>query len=308
MLSGLLKLWVRVALPFFAKEIRITGSEQFTQKGPLILAVNHPNSFLDAILLGAYMQYPVHFLSRGDVFRIAWVRALLMRINMLPVYRIRDGKDKLGLNDQTFELSREVLQKNGILLVFVEGFCEHQTTLQLPLKKGAPRVIDACWRQSIPVRILPVWLQYSSFTQFPKTIEIKLGNMIEKPAEADKLEPAFVWQKINDLTATALKALESDQSDLISPVSFFKKILLTLPAMLAAVLHAPLYLPVKAILQKATRDNVHYDSVLFAVLLFLYPVYLVGLGFLLAAYLSGSWFLLPIILLPILARAYVSWK
>jgi 1-acyl-sn-glycerol-3-phosphate acyltransferase len=308
MLKGLLKVWVRLALPFFARDIRITGKEQFSQKGPLVLAVNHPNSFLDALLLAAYMQNPVHFLSRGDVFRIGWVRALLMHINMLPVYRIRDGKDKLGLNDQTFELSREVLQKNGILLVFVEGFCEHQTTLQLPLKKGAPRVIDACWRQSIQVRILPVWLQYSSFTQFPKIIEIKLGNIIEKPPEADNLEPAFVWQKINDLTATALKALESKQSDLNTKVPSFKRFLLAIPAMLAAVLHAPLYLPVKAIVQKATRDNVHYDSVLFACLMLLYPLYLIGLGILLASAISLSWFLLPVFGFPILARCYVLWK
>ncbi len=308
MLNRVLKIWARVALPFFAKEIRITGREQLAQKGPLVLAVNHPNSFLDAILLGVFMHHPVHYLARGDVFRIGWVRAVLTRINMLPVYRIRDGKDMLGLNDQTFERSREVLARNGILLVFVEGFCEHQTTLQLPLKKGAPRVIDACWRQGIPVRILPVWLQYSSFTAYPKRIEIKLGNIIEKPDGADTQEPAFTWQKINDLTTHELKALEGRQAELHPPVSKITRILLALPALLGAVLHAPLYLPVKGLIKNATKNNVHFDSLLLAALLVLYPVYLIGLGILLASATSPGWFVLPVLVLPLLARTYVIWK
>ncbi len=308
MLRRLLKIWVRLALPFFAKKIFITGREQLTLKGPLILAVNHPNSFLDAILLGAYMEQPVHYLARGDVFRIRWVRALLTRMNMLPVYRIRDGKDKLGLNDQTFERSREVLQKNGILLVFVEGFCEHQTTLQLPLKKGAPRVIDACWRQGIPVRILPVWLQYSSFTQYPKSIEIKLGNIIEKPSGSDVMEPAFVWQRINDLTVQELKRMENEQANLQHHTSATKQLLLFIPAVFGAVLHAPLYLPVQAVVKHFTRNTVHFDSALFAVLLLLYPVYLIGLGIWLATATSTVWIVLPLLGMPLLARTYMEWR
>ncbi|CAN5622141.1 hypothetical protein BH10BAC2_BH10BAC2_12910 [soil metagenome] len=83
------------------------------------------------------MQQPVHFITRGDVFNKRWVRFVLSQLNMIPIFRIRDGKDKLSLNEQTFIRSVEILRNNGLLMIFVEGFCEHQTTL-LPLKKGAP--------------------------------------------------------------------------------------------------------------------------------------------------------------------------
>jgi 1-acyl-sn-glycerol-3-phosphate acyltransferase len=308
MLSGFLKFWVRLALPFFAKNIHISGTECLKEKGPLVLALNHPNSFLDAVLLGAFMEQPVHFLARGDVFRIGWVRAILTRINMLPVYRIRDGKDKLNLNEQTFERSREVLEKNGILLVFVEGFCEHQTTLQLPLKKGAPRVIEACWRKGVPVKILPIWLQYSSFTGHPKTIEIRFGDKIGRPPAADGKEPNVVWQMINEHTSKALLALEQKPSQPVFPLPTLLRILLAIPAILGAVLHAPLYLPVQALVRHATRNNVHYDSVLFAVLLLLYPVYLLTAAVLLASTTSFVFMLLPLIVLPLTARCYVLWK
>jgi 1-acyl-sn-glycerol-3-phosphate acyltransferase len=309
MLNAFLKVWVRLALPFFARQIVIEGKEQLACKGPLVLAVNHPNSFLDAILLGAFMHHPVYYLARGDVFRKKWVRRLLTKMNMLPVYRIRDGKDKLSLNEQTFERSREVLAADGILLVFVEGFCEHQTTLQLPLKKGAPRVIDACWRQGVPVDILPVWLRYDSFTGHPKHISMHLGELITKPGGIAQMDAPLVWQSINEQTAAALKKLEHKAADIrFEKTSSTGKLLLHLPALLAAVLHAPLYLPVKTVVQKATRTNVHFDSALFAALLLLYPLYLVLLGVLLAWAVGAWWFLYPVVVLPALARCYVLWK
>jgi 1-acyl-sn-glycerol-3-phosphate acyltransferase len=308
MLILILKWWARLALPFFTKKISFKGKEHLAEKGPLILAVNHPNSFFDAIIMGAFMDNPTHYLARGDVFRIGWVRKLLTQMNMLPIYRMRDGKDKLNLNDQTFELSRQVLAKKGILLVFVEGFCEHQTTLQLPLKKGAPRVIDECWRQGTPVAILPVWLTYSSFTQFPKNIEINLGEVLKKPAGIENEEPALVWQKINDRTTQALQQLEKQPKEKARPLSGLASALLGLPAILGAVLHAPLYLPIKAIVGSATKDTVHYDSALFAVLMFIYPLFLLALGFVMVSLISWPWFFFPLVVFPLLARAFVVWK
>ena len=308
MLSTFLKYWVRLALPFFAKSIKFQGKKQLSQKGPLVLAVNHPNSFLDAMLMGVFMHDPVHYLARGDVFRIGWVRWLLTQIKMLPIYRIRDGKDKLSLNDQTFEKSREVLEKNGILLVFVEGFCEHQTTLQLPLKKGAPRVIDTCWRQGIPVRILPIWIEYSSFTAYPKQIEIRMGKVLENEEDISKLEPSVVWQKINESTAKALKELELQKAKPEQRQPAFLRALLFLPAMLGAILHAPLYLPLKSIATKATRNNVHYDSIMLAVMVFTYPLYLFLFAIVLNAFAGWPLFFLPLMVMPLLARCYVLWK
>lgn len=308
MFYGFLRIWVRLGLFLFAKSIRISGKQQLQQTGPLVLAVNHPNSFLDAILLGAFMKQPVHFLTRGDAFKNKYVRSILRHINMLPIYRIRDGKDKLSLNQQTFELSEKVLMSGGILLVFVEGFCEHQTTLQLPLKKGAPRVIESCWRKGVLVDILPVWLRYSSFTSFGKRIDISLGIVLKPLEHLSGKEPAMVWQLINQQTAHGLADLERHMAHKQPTISVLSKTFLSIPALLGAVLHAPLYLPVQSIVHKLTRHDVHYDSVLLAVLLMVYPLFLIGLGIALVTQTSWSWFFLPIVGMPLLARAFVLWK
>ena len=36
--------------------------------GPLLIASNHPNSFLDAIILATLFKNPVYALARGDAF------------------------------------------------------------------------------------------------------------------------------------------------------------------------------------------------------------------------------------------------
>ena len=46
-----------------------------------------------------------------------------------------------------------------------------------------------------------------------------------------------------------------------------------MPAIAGLIIHAPLYLPIKAFTLSRTGDNDHYDSVLTALLLFTYPVY-----------------------------------
>ena len=297
-----------MALPFFAKKIAVHNATALNEAGPLILAVNHPNSFLDAILLGAYMKHPVHFITRGDVFKKAWVRKFLHLLNMIPIYRIRDGKEKLSLNEATFLKSVEVLRSNGVLLIFVEGFCENQTTLQLPLKKGAPRILQACWQQGIEAKVLPVWLEYSSFNLIGKTIHITLGEVFEKNICTD-IGSATCMAQINTFTTNQLLHLSQVVPFVHRQPDAIMKLLLYLPAMLGAVLHAPLYIPLAAITKKISADNVHYDSLMFVMLIFLYPLLLIVCGTLLylttGNALAG---LAVIIVMPLLALCFIHWK
>jgi hypothetical protein len=88
----------------------------------------------------------------------------------------------------------------------------------------------------------------------------------------------------------------------------FLRALLSLPAMLGAILHAPLYLPLKSIATKATRNNVHYDSIMLAVMVFTYPLYLFLIAIVLNAFAGWPLFFLPLMVMPLLARCYVLWK
>ena len=81
----------------------INNKEYLSLKGPLLIAANHPNSFLDAIILSTIFKRPVYSLARGDAFVKPFYKKLLLSLNMFPVYRISEGVENLENNYETFE-------------------------------------------------------------------------------------------------------------------------------------------------------------------------------------------------------------
>jgi hypothetical protein len=226
---------------------------------------------------------------------------------MIPVFRLRDGKDKLALNDETFVKSVGILRNSEILLIFVEGLCEHQTELLLPLKKGAPRILQSCWQEGVPVKVLPVWLEYSSFDRFGKTIDIRLGQRFGNEIATD-VDHVSSINEINAVTTRQL--LQLSRSVPFKPVqpNGIERFLLLIPAMLGAVLHAPLYLPLNAFARKVSAANVHFDSILLATLIFLYPLYVFIIAIILLILSHQWWAFLVFLIFPLTAKAYIHWK
>ncbi|MCW3080140.1 1-acyl-sn-glycerol-3-phosphate acyltransferase [Segetibacter sp.] len=164
---------------FFRKIVFESGVSSH-QKGPLLLACNHPNSFLDALLIGSYFKHPVHFLARGDAFKNPLVKKILSALKVIPIYRLSEGKECLALNDTTFGKCTDILVNGGIVLIFSEGLCLHQWKLT-SLKKGTARIALNAWKQpeiADSFCILPVSLNYSSFTRFRKNVIIDFGDTI----------------------------------------------------------------------------------------------------------------------------------
>lgn len=182
MLYTFVKYFVRSALVIYCRKIIFTNRNLLNTKGPLLLACNHPNSFFDAILLGAFFKQPVHFLARGDAFKKPFAKRVLTALKLIPIYRLKEGKEYLALNDATFERCAEILTAGGIVLIFSEGLCENKWSLR-QLKKGSARIALNAWKQpgiAGSFRILPASLNYSTFTRFRKRVIIDFGIPIVK--------------------------------------------------------------------------------------------------------------------------------
>ncbi len=161
-----IKSWVRAGLQFFCRKVVISNRNVLNAKGLLLLACNHPNSFFDAVLLGALFKNPVHFLARGDAFKNPIAKKILTTLKAIPIYRLSEGKEYLALNDTAFERCNRILRDRGIVLIFSEGLCLNQWELR-PLKKGSAKIAINAWKQeaiSKAFRVLPVSLNYNSFT------------------------------------------------------------------------------------------------------------------------------------------------
>ncbi len=302
MLYSFVKIWTRAALLLFCKRICIHNPSQFRDRGPILIAANHPNSFLDAILIGALMKQPVHFLTRSDVFKHKWIRVLLHQLQMIPVYRIRDGKDKLSLNESSFRLSCQALEKGENVLIFAEGFCNYQTTLQ-PLRKGAARILLQSWEINTNVKMLPVWIHYNSFSRFGKTIHIGAGNWIRDTIVRDIPDSGNRMKQINRalehelLRLSALEKVETKQS-------VWAQLLLPF-AVLGFLFHVPFYAIGHFFAYWISFKNVHYDSILFCFLSFLYPCWLAGIFWLLQCWIPAGLAMGGVLLMPFFARSYL---
>ncbi len=305
MLYSLIKLPIRLALSLFCVNAEIINPRLLKQKGPLLLVANHPNSFLDAIIIAAHFSEPIHFLARGDAFRKPWHNAFLRLLHMIPIYRLSEGRENLYKNEYAFKRAAELLQQNQIVLIFIEGICLHTHQLQ-PFKKGAARIALSVVQENKSLMVMPIAIAYNHFFAYGKNIRIHLKD----PVAARELLPyqnddAKNFQHFNDQLYQQLSAM------ILVPPAFQAKnrILLSLPALLGFFLHIPFYTLIKKQVAKKTKGSVFFDSVLFGALFLLYPFYLILLTTILYLFHVPSYILLPIILIhPLLAWCAVQYK
>ena len=300
----------------FCRRIIINKPDILKKEGPLLLACNHPNSFLDAAILADLFKEPVYSLTRGDVFKRPFYRKILQALKMFPVYRTSEGIQNLGINYETFDQCKSVFRKDGIVLIFSEAKSVNEWHLR-PLRKGTARLSFSSWEEDIPLEVLPVGINYSSFRRFSKNVFINFGEIISKNdfelGEADgKRNLAFnlkLKEQLHTLVFEINKGdVEKQKRVLERKPSPLAKIFLFIPAAIGWLVHAPLYIPIKNFTYKKTVNNDHYDSILVVLLLFTYPVCLILITLLMVLFTNSPVYWVLIVLLPFTAWAYVQLK
>ena len=316
MLYSVLKVIVRLAAKIFCRKIIINKPELLKEKGPLILACSHPNSFLDAVLMDILFEKPIWSLTRGDAFLNKRITNLFNKFKMLPVYRPSEGVENLSENYKTFNACIGLFKRGEIVLIFSEGLCVNEWHLR-PLKKGTARLAYKCQQENIPLKILPVGINYSSFKRFGKNLFVNFGNIFTAN-DFDKDLSDGAWnqvfnnklqQELSPLVFEIEKEDKKKQKELleINP-SLLTKILLAMPAAIGWLIHAPLYLPIKYWVHKKYNNTGHLDAMQIVLSLFIYPFYLLLITFLLFFTLNTYWVFLLMIILPFTAWSYVQVK
>ena len=300
----------------FCRKMIINNRTLLKEKGPLILACNHPNSFLDAVILDVLFQQPIWSLTRGDAFINKPVNKILTTLKMLPVYRPSEGVENLSENYKTFDACIDIFRNGGIVLIFSEGLCENEWHLR-SLKKGTARLAIKCQDENIPLKILPVGINYSSYRRFGKNIFINFGNLFSMNAVDKSLSDGTRHQAFNNHLQQELKPLvfeiektdkEKQKEILEIKISTIKKVLLVLPAAIGWLAHAPFYFPVKKFVFKKFGKTIHIDSILIALPTFIYPLYLLLIVLLLFLFIKSCWVFLSFLILPFTAWSYVQVK
>ena len=305
MFFWLLKRYARLAIRLYCFQVIINKPHYLKANGPLLLSANHPNSFLDGIILTTLFEQPIYSLARGDAFKHPWANKLLRWLHLAPVYRTREGVENLEHNYTTFASCIDIFKKDGIVLIFSEGLCENEWHLR-PLLKGTARLATSAWQQGIPLQVLPVGINYSSFKKFGKEIHLHFGypfsHEVVAGHETDGKQNLYFNAELNQQLHSLVYEIPSDKDSAYkqyfrSTVPLNKRVLLFLPALVGLLLHYPLYGLSWLVTNTCFKRSGHYDSVIHSLPLLLYPVYVLGL---VLALLAFSWlaaigilFLLP---------------
>jgi 1-acyl-sn-glycerol-3-phosphate acyltransferase len=123
---------------FYKKQVVINGHREMF--GSTIYVSNHPNSFMDPLLIGVRNRPVVFFMARSDVFKW-WLKPIVWAAHMLPIFRQHDGEDTKTANQDSFNAVNRSLAKGSNILIFGEGFTDDVPIRGLkPVKKGAVRM------------------------------------------------------------------------------------------------------------------------------------------------------------------------
>ena len=184
MLYRILKLIIGLGIRSYYREIRILNREHLDQDGPVILIANHPNTLMDAWIMGYINKRRVHFMAKATFFNSPLKRKLLGALGMIPINRKTDGAVSGIANKDSFEACYSLLERGEILVVFPEGTSFLERRLR-ELKTGTARIaleVESRNNGELGLQVIPVGLNYLSADTFRGRVMVHVGKPV--PVEA----------------------------------------------------------------------------------------------------------------------------
>jgi len=180
-----------LALRWFYRDIETVGLERLPEHGPVLLASNHPNALVDALVIGCTLRRPVTLTAKATLMQHLMTRTLLRLAGVVPLRRASDTShdDSPSVldparNADAFSAVLDRLAEGGIVLLFPEGKSHSEPALA-PLKTGLARIaimaIGERRLDSIP--IIPIGLTFERKWQPRSRVLMHLGSPV--PVDAD---------------------------------------------------------------------------------------------------------------------------
>lgn len=219
------KIYVRIGFFFLTKKISLHGKENIPKKGAILFMPNHQNALLDAILIPTNNSRNTHFLTRAGVFKNKRMAQFFDSLNMLPIYRVRDGINTIEKNQAVFEKCYDIFNQQKAIEIFAEG--EHHLERRvIPLKKGFARIILGALKKypGLDIKIVPVGINYDSHLAYPCSISIYYGEPISANKYFDSENQNLKYKEIISDASEAMKKLTLNIDDVENYDAIIKKL------------------------------------------------------------------------------------
>jgi len=170
MLYAVLRSLTGIALQWFYRDIEVMGAERIPRQGPLLVAMNHPNSLIDALVAVHVVPRRLLMTAKATLWENFFLRQLFNRGVVLPLRRASDelhpdARQRFdpARNEGSFQAILDALARQQAVLIFPEGRSHGEPALAA-LRTGLARIALQA-RDERGVRglaILPVGLTFET--------------------------------------------------------------------------------------------------------------------------------------------------
>lgn len=188
MLYRLLKAIVWTGVRLYYREVKVVNKHYLNFDGPAIIIANHPNTIMDAWMMGYANLRQVHFMAKSTFFNTPLKRRILNALGMIPINRKSESAVSGINNKDSFEACYNLLESGEILVVFPEGTSYLERKLR-ELKSGTARIaleVEKRNQGKLGLKIIPVGLNYIDASSYRGKVMVQVGKPIS--IDANDLE------------------------------------------------------------------------------------------------------------------------
>ncbi len=221
---------------WFYSEIRITGLDRIPLDGPILVAMNHQNALVDAMLALEIVPRELRITAKATLGDSLAGAALMKAADIVPLSRASDkavAQDPLR-NRRSFEAIIEELRVGGAVLVFPEGKSHNDPELA-PLRTGLARAALRAREASVHgIRIIPIGTTFAEKAEPDTIMSVQIGE----PILMDDW-PDDDAHRLTDAIATRLRVISftGDVSPPNGPMETHRHILIRTAAWWGRVMH-----------------------------------------------------------------------
>jgi glycerol-3-phosphate O-acyltransferase/dihydroxyacetone phosphate acyltransferase len=167
----------------------VQGADRIPADGPLVIAANHPNALVDALVVATTLRRRVRLTAKATLFEHPVLASVLRAIGVVPLRRAKDelaarraGAVSVERNAESFRQVTDALLRRRVVLVFPEGISHDEPALAR-LKTGAARMaLTAAAAGARGVRVLPLGLIFEQKERPRSRVLVRIGEPIDVDA------------------------------------------------------------------------------------------------------------------------------
>ena len=200
------------------RKVEVRGKENIPSDGAVIIAPNHCNTLMDALVILRAFDDETVFGARADMFNNPFIAKLMYFIRILPMVRQRDGLRNVLKNYETQEIIVDTLKNKVRFCMFPEGRHRPAHSLQI-LGKGTFRAAlaaNAEFGDKMPVYIVPAGIEYGDYFRYRSTSLVTFGKPINVTETVQELNLDNEAQIMDHLR----KELTAKMSELITYINY----------------------------------------------------------------------------------------